>query len=179
METQFEPITYVTRTEEVVWGFVLMALSLVIHGFGMVLTLHATGSFKRRLVSARHLLSGIGVVILGSWMILVVQIVEIIMWAAFFQSKQCFENLSTAVYYTALQYTTVGSALTLPRHWRLLEGMVASAGLMGFAWSTGVLMTLAQAFQSEQLRLLGTLRFTGRSQPDRGASDRHQTDIRE
>lgn len=179
METQLEPITYVTRTEEIVWGFVLMALSLVIHGFGMVLTLHATGKFKHHFAENRRVVSGIGVVILGSWLILVVQIVEIVMWAVFFQWKQCFANLSTAVYFTALQYTTVGSTINLPMHWRLLEGMVSSAGLMGFAWSTGVLMSLAQAFQSEQLRLLDALRFTGGSQPDRGASDRRPSDVRE
>jgi len=42
-----------------------------------------------------------------------------------------------------------------------------------------VLMTLAQAFQSEQLRLLGALRSTGRSRPDRRVSDPPQTDVRE
>jgi hypothetical protein len=48
----------------------------------------------------------------------------------------------------------VGSSLNLPKEWRLLEIMTASAGLLGFAWSTGVLMTLAQEFQEQQLRLL-------------------------
>ena len=44
--------------------------------------------------------------------------------------------------------------MNLPRHWRLLEAMIASAGLLGFAWSTGVMMTLAQDFQEQQLRAL-------------------------
>jgi hypothetical protein len=60
----------------------------------------------------------------------------------------------------------VGSALNLPKHWRVLEIMVSSAGLMGFAWSTGVLMTLAQNFQSQQLRVLDALRFPGRKKAD-------------
>jgi hypothetical protein len=46
----------------------------------------------------------------------------------------------------------------------LLAG--ASAGLMGFAWSTGVLMTLAQKFQRAQLRLWGSLPPKSRSAPD-------------
>ena len=68
--------------------------------------------------------------------------------------KQCFPNFSTAVYFSFLEYTTVGSAYNLPLRWRLLEGMIATAGLLAFAWSTGVLMTLATAFQEQQLRLM-------------------------
>jgi hypothetical protein len=81
MHAQIEPTTYVTRAEELVWGLVLLAFSLTIHGFGMVLTLRATGSFKRRFATTGHLLSGIAIVILGSWMILAVQIVEVAMWS--------------------------------------------------------------------------------------------------
>jgi len=76
------------------------------------------------------------------------------MWAGFFHWKDCFKTYSTAVYFSGLQYTTVGSSLNLPKEWRLLEIMTASAGLLGFAWSTGVLMTLAQEFQERQLRRL-------------------------
>ena len=42
----------------------------------------------------------------------------------------------------------------LPQRWRLLEGMIATAGLLGFAWSTGVLLTLAQDFQEQQMQRL-------------------------
>jgi hypothetical protein len=162
MPTQIDQLTYVARGEEIAWGFVLLALSLIIHGFGMVLTLHLTNAFKQRFATAERFLPGIATIILGSWMIMVVQVVEIAMWAGFFQWKQCFANWSAAIYFTGLQYTTVGSTLSLPKHWRLLEIMVSSAGLMGFAWSTGVLMTLAQNFQSQQLRALDALQFAGR-----------------
>jgi hypothetical protein len=166
MQPQVDQITYVTRGEELVWGLVLMAFSLIIHGFGMVMTLDLTNRFKQRFAATEHVISGIATIILGSWLIVIVQVVEIVMWAGFFQWKQCFTNLSTAVYFSGLQYTTVGSTLNLPKHWRLLEIMISSAGLMGFAWSTGVLLTLAQDFQNQQLRNLGALRLGGRTKPD-------------
>ena len=46
----------------------------------------------------------------------------------------------------------MGSAYNLPLKWRLLEGMIATAGLLGFAWSTGVLYPLAQEFQDQQVQ---------------------------
>jgi hypothetical protein len=58
---------------------------------------------------------------------------------------------SVAYYFTVMEYTTVGSQYNLPLRWRLLEGMVAMAGLLCFAWSTGVLFTLAQEFQQKQM----------------------------
>jgi len=149
-----DSITYVTRFEEVLWGCGLMAVSLVIHGLGMVLTLHLVSRAKPRLGPPDSFRAGLGAIILGSWMIMAVHILEILMWSAFLQWKDCFPTFSTAVYFTGLQYTTVGSALNLPKHWRLLEAMIASAGLLGFAWSTGVMMTLAQDFQEQQLRAL-------------------------
>lgn len=154
MNPTVDSITYVTRFEEVLWGCGLMAVSLVIHGLGMVLTLHLVSRAKPRLGPPDSFRAGLGAIILGSWMIMAVHILEILMWSAFLQWKDCFPTFSTAVYFTGLQYTTVGSALNLPKHWRLLEAMIASAGLLGFAWSTGVMMTLAQDFQEQQLRAL-------------------------
>jgi hypothetical protein len=42
--------------------------------------------------------------------------------------------------------------LSLPDRWRLLGGMIAIAGVLAFAWSTAVLLALAQRFQYEQLK---------------------------
>jgi hypothetical protein len=165
MQTQLEAIAYVTRVEELVWGLMLLALSMTIHGLGMVATLHVASSFKKRFASAEPFLVGIGTIIVGSWLIVTVLITEIVMWASFFQWKQCFSTFSTATYFTGLQYTTVGSSLNLPKEWRLLEIMLSVAGLMGFAWSTGVLMTLAQDFQSRQLRLLDAVHFGSHRNP--------------
>jgi hypothetical protein len=49
-----------------------------------------------------------------------------------------------------VNYTTLDSGY-LPQRWRLLEGVLAMAGLLTFAWSTGVLFTLAQEFQDRAL----------------------------
>ena len=144
-------ISYVTRGEEMLWGALLVALTLVIHAIGMVRSMHFCNGFKERFNRRVTFWSGISSVIIASWLITMVHIVEVMMWAGFFQWKHCFVNYSTAVYFSFLEYTTVGSAFNLPVRWRLLEGMIATAGLIGFAWSCGVLLTLAQEFQDQEL----------------------------
>ena len=87
-------------------------------------------------------------------------------------------NVSTAYYFALLEYTTIGSNLNLPLHWRLLEGLIAIAGVLTFAWSTGILLTLAQSFQEQQLLVLEQRRERHRhgptfSAPRASSDDRH------
>ncbi len=146
---------YSTRFEEGLWGIILVAITLTIHGFGMLVTLIASNALKERL--QRHEFFGLGliVIILASWMIIIVHMIEVGVWAHFFLWKQAVagavNNISMCYYFALMDYTTLGSNFNLRLHWRLLEGMIGIAGLLTFAWSTGVLMTLAQDFQDKHL----------------------------
>ena len=120
----------------------------------MLYTLRFSGAYKQRFGKVPSFVTGMTALILASWMITLAHILEVMMWAGFFQWKHCFVNYSTAAYFALNEYTTVGSNFSLPQNWRLLEGMISTAGLLGFAWSTGVLLTLAQEFQEQQLQIL-------------------------
>ncbi len=161
---------YVTSADEIAWGGILIALTLIIHGLGMLLTIEFSGLYKSRFEKRQNFVSGIIGLILASWIITSVHISEVMLWAGFFQWKQCFANFSTASYFAFTEYTTLGSNFDLPQNWRLLEGMIATSGLIGFAWSTGVLMTLAQGFQKQQLqRINKRYRILGASQTSESA----------
>ena len=99
-----------------------------------------TSSSMRRRPRSSFLRGG-AVLIVASWMIVVVHLVELLVWAAFFVWQDAMPSASTSYYFALMQYTTVGSSFNLPLRWRLLDGMLPIAGLMTFAWSTGVLFT--------------------------------------
>jgi hypothetical protein len=145
------PLTHVTSLEEVLWGVVLIAITLAIHAVAMPTTLLASERLSARFSSRERFRNGILVLLAGSWMIVVTHLFEVMVWAAFLYLRDAFANVSDAYYYSLLQYTAVGSALTLPDRWRLLGGMITMAGLLTFAWSTAVLLTLAQRAQDEGL----------------------------
>ena len=147
-----EPL-YVTSLEEVLWGGTLVVITMAMHGVGMLAVLRINLAIKRWLGATKSLVLGLVPVILASWMIMLVHLVEVIVWALFFVWKGAFPNRSLAYYFSLNEYTTVGSAFSLPTHWRLLEGMIATAGLLTFAWSTGILFTLAQEFQEQQMQI--------------------------
>ncbi len=144
---------YVIKVGELLWGLALLAVTMTIHGLGMLWTLRVTGAFARRFKDAGTFAPSLGRVVLATWMITSVHLVEVLVWAVFLVWKGAVSARTNAYFVALMNYTTLGSEFPLTDGWRLLEGMTGIAGLMTFAWSTGVLMTLAQNFQDHALKL--------------------------
>jgi hypothetical protein len=159
------PPQYVTSLEEIFWAGLLIAITMAVHGFGMISVARTNAALKERFPRTPSFVSGVSILVLSSWMILLVHLVEVFAWAGFFYWQGAVNtsadgpgtapaNPSLCYYFALLDYTCLGSNYNLHQRWRLLEGMISMAGLLTFAWSTGVLFTLAQSFQDEQLQLL-------------------------
>jgi hypothetical protein len=142
---------YVVRLEELAWGAGLLAVTLALHGVGMLGTLRALARTRGRADGAPRLAWELARVVLAAWLILLVHLVEVVVWARFYLWKEALPTPSLAYYVALMNYTTLGSEYDLATGWRLLEGMTGIAGLMTFAWSTGVLVTVANEFQDRQL----------------------------
>ena len=149
--------------KEVFWGGMLIAITMAIHGFGMLLVLRLNNALQNRISTKKALLPGLIPIIFASCLIMFVHLTEVLVWSAFFIWKGAFTNPSLAYYFSLNEYTTVGSKYNLPPHWRLLEGMIATAGLLTFAWSTGVLITLAHEFQDQRMESFKELHPKGSS----------------
>ena len=107
-------MSYVTSLEEVLWGIALVAITMAIHGCGMLATLFACHLVKRGPESPASFLRGGTVLIVASWMIVLVHLAELLVWAVFFLWQGAMPNASTSYYFSLMQYTTVGSSLNLP-----------------------------------------------------------------
>ena len=76
-------------------------------------------------------------VCLAAWMILL-HLFEIAIWALFFHWNGTMPDAASALYFSAVTYTTTGYGdLVLPHEWRLLSGVEALAGILMCGWSTG------------------------------------------
>lgn len=164
--TPVEPL-YVTSLEEIFWAGMLMAVTMAMHGFGMLTVLRVDFALKDRIGTKAGVVFGIFPLVIASWMIMFVHLIEVGVWAAFFWWQGAFPNGSLSYYFSLNEYTTVGSNFSLPVRWRLLEGMIATTGLLTFAWSTGILLTLAQEFQDQRTRLFKQRHQKRTTQPDK------------
>src|SRR5215471_3980095 len=135
-------LDYVMRLDEVMWGCLLLAVTILIHGAGLLYMTRMSCTFMERTRSPRSGI-GIGMIILMVWVIVVLHLIEVTVWAGFFTWKDAQPNVFSAFYHALVNYTTVGAGY-LPLRWRLLEGMLGMAGWLSFAFSTSVLVAVAQ-----------------------------------
>ncbi|MBL8223905.1 MAG: two pore domain potassium channel family protein [Chromatiales bacterium] len=113
----------------------LMALCVAIHAAGVT---SAVGWLRSRFPGASRtywattaLLSGI-----AGWAILL-HLVEIAVWAIFYVWQGGMPDLPTALYFSAVTFTTTGYGdLVLPEPWRLVGGVEALTGIIMCGWST-------------------------------------------
>jgi hypothetical protein len=165
-------LLYITSLDEVFWGGTLVALTMAMHGFGMLGILQVQDGLKHRFEIKPTLAKGMFLLMLASWMILLVHLLEVFLWAGFYYWKGAVNatnaNASLCYYFALNEYTTLGSNYNLIFRWRLLEGMNSVAGLLTFAWSTGALLTLVQDFQEQQLLRLRQKREKSRPKPAAG-----------
>lgn len=136
---------------EMLWGIVLIAVTMAIHALGMPATRLLAGRLWCRWPPSRGAYSGVPILVLASWVIVAVHLIEVVVWSGFLLWREAETNAADAFYFTLCQYVTVGSDVTLPDRWRLLGGMISMAGLLTFAWSTAVLLALEQRFENAKI----------------------------
>ena len=74
---------------------------------------------------------------LAGWMIFL-HLIEIALWAWFYLRQNAMPDLQSALYFSAVTYTTTGYGdLVLPKAWRLEGGIEALTGILMCGWSTG------------------------------------------
>jgi hypothetical protein len=115
----------------------LMAVCVTIHAIGLTAAFswmkRRPATIERRFWSATWML----ICIVG-WAILM-HLLQIAVWALFYASKHGMPDLTSALYFSAVTYTTTGYGdLVLPVKWRLVGGVEALTGIMMCGLSTGL-----------------------------------------
>ncbi len=74
---------------------------------------------------------------LAVWIVLL-HLLEIIVWAVLYLWNGAMPDLHTAMYFSAVTYTTTGYGdVVLPEGWRLDGGVEALTGILMCGWSAG------------------------------------------
>jgi len=73
----------------------------------------------------------------AAWIILL-HLVEIVVWGFFYSWQGAMPDLQSAIYFSAVTYTTTGYGdLLLPQEFKLAGGVQALTGILMCGWSTG------------------------------------------
>ncbi|MBV7550259.1 potassium channel family protein [Pseudomonas sp. PDM26] len=117
------------------WG--LTASTVIVHAVGMALMLRA---LDRWAWTSPKLLWAI------SWRLvwvacylLLLHLVEITIWAAFYLWQECLPDLETALYFSGVTYATIGyGEVVMAKPWRLFAPIEGLTGILMCGLSTGI-----------------------------------------
>jgi hypothetical protein len=113
----------------------LMAACVAIHAVGMSWALQQLRRRPRETPRVRT--STRLFVFVSSWIVLL-HLAEISVWAVFYLWRNAMPDLPSALYFSAVTYTTTGYGdLVLAEGWRLLGAVEALTGILMCGWSTG------------------------------------------
>ena len=126
-------------------AFLLMATCVVIHA-GCVTTALRWSRDQAALATVpwRRLLLFVRV---AAW-IIAFHMIEIGVWAVAYRWTNALGDLQSAIYFSAVTYTTTGYGdVVLPLQWRLLGGVEALTGILMCGWSTGFFFAIVSRLQ--------------------------------
>jgi hypothetical protein len=91
-------------------------------------------------------------VLVAAWMVLL-HLFEIAVWAGFYLWNGAIPELQSALYFSAVTYTTTGYGdVILPEEWRLFGGVEALTGILMCGWSTGFFFTIVNRLYQPRIK---------------------------
>lgn len=116
-------------------AWVLLALCVTIHASGVAAALRRVPAGT----PARHPFARSTrlFIRIAAWMVLL-HVLEISAWAFVYHFARAMPDVPSALYFSAVTYTTTGYGdLVLPQEWRLVGAVEALTGILMCGWSTG------------------------------------------
>jgi hypothetical protein len=129
-------------------GAMLILLTTAVHAAGMILafgSIRRYGSPAESKVFIKRVFQTAGVVLV----MYLVAVVEVLVWGAAYRVLGAFEDMETAVYFSAVTFTTLGFGdVVLDGSRRILSSFEAVNGILMFGWSTAIVIAAVQRVYS-------------------------------
>ena len=105
----------------------LVAMTVIIHAAGLgVLLSHALRSPER---PDTRFWPVTGLLVRIAWLLILLHLIEIAMWALFFWWEKCLPDAESSFYFSGVTYATLGYGdLLLPKEWRMFGPIEALTG---------------------------------------------------
>jgi len=133
----------------VAWS--LTAVCVIVHAIGMTTLLRWVNHVVARM-RARFWFSTWMLVRTAGWIILL-HLIEITIWAFFYAWGHGMPDLPSALYFSAVTYTTTGYGdLVLPNEWRLVGGVEALTGILMCGWSAAFFFAVVNRMNETRLK---------------------------
>ncbi|CAN5711816.1 potassium channel family protein [soil metagenome] len=119
----------------------LVAITVVVHAFGISLLLRYSTNLNAHALRSAWPIAWILLRLV--WWLLLIHLVEIALWALFYQWRGCLPDAETAFYFSGVTYATIGYGdVVLAAPWRMLAPVEGLMGILMCALSAGYLFAV-------------------------------------
>lgn len=125
--------------QKLISASILMAVCVCIHAGGLALLIAHWKKKQKRLATLHTSPAGVTLLLVkvAVWLIFL-HLLQIMVWAVYFNASGAFAELSTAFYFSSVTYTTTGFGdILLPDDRRLMAGIQSLTGILMCGVSTG------------------------------------------
>jgi hypothetical protein len=113
----------------------LVAITVTIHAVGLGTMLSHAFRFKGQLETRFWPITWLLIRI--AWLLIVIHLFEIAIWALFFWWQKCLPDVESSFYFSGVTYATIGYGdLVLPEEWRLFGPVEGLTGILMCGLST-------------------------------------------
>ena len=141
-----EQVLEVTFSEQLVVGAVMIAICVLIHGFGLFslerLTRGAYSGVRRRRIKPLSLRGNLFTLAMV-FALIVLHFVEIYLFAFLYDYVNALPNFPDALYFSTISYATIGyNDAEIARTWRMIAALEGLLGIILLGWSTAFFVRL-------------------------------------
>lgn len=126
---------------ELVVSAILLVIVTMVHGTGISLMDRVFRTGARELGDMKLVQREFGVMVPMALCLLVLHIVEIFLFAAFYLATEDASSVRDAIYHSALAYTTMGVVEGGISKWTIVSVFEGLAGFLMIGWSSAVFVT--------------------------------------
>src|SRR5687768_14517973 len=134
------------------FAWCLMALCVACHAIGVTWTMRGLRQVN---VDPRRFWLSTWIFIRLAGRMVVLHLIQITLWSLFYVWRRALPDLPSALYFSAVTYTTTGYGdIVLPNEWRLVGAVEALTGILMCGWSTGFFFAVVgRIFQADAAQL--------------------------
>jgi hypothetical protein len=126
-------------------GAALVAITLAIHSLAVLATVQLFRREKKAGRAGSNFLIDVTIVFRANGFAFIAHVVEIGLWAVLFMMCGEFRYFGTALYHSAVNYSTLGYGdIIMSQSWRMLGPIEAANGCLLFGVSTAMIFAVIQ-----------------------------------